>query len=395
MEQEKKERITFLTEMFSCVGNLYLWSYKYDGTLIETNCEYSIIKAIFDNRAVIQEVLPYSADEKMPLIVALEGLVVGCVFHEEQIYIVGPILDFYQAREKIGERLYSQDLGLKQKYELEAILKQLPAISNINFFPFVLMLHQCVTGEKLEQSDIQFLNKGEISQDLEMVGKSERRHTWMAEQALCNAVKMGDIEGYKTALSNAMKVSTGVQIKIKDPLWHAQFSAHAFIVKVVKAAIEGGLSAEIAYSKGDAYLQTIIESTTLTEIAGINHVMYEDFVLSVHENSKNPNISKQMQMCCDYILVHAEEKILLEDLASYIGYTVAHLSRKFKKELGISVSQYITTIKIEKAKRLLITTDLKIEEISEKLNYSSRAYFSELFLKETGLTPAQYRKNNV
>ena len=69
----------------------------------------------------------------------------------------------------------------------------------------------------------------------------------------------------------------------------------------------------------------------------------------------------------------------------------SYLSTKFKKETGMTLSQYIQEQKIEKAKSLLKTTDRSILEIATYLGFSSQGYFQNVFKKLTGMTPKEYR----
>ena len=68
-----------------------------------------------------------------------------------------------------------------------------------------------------------------------------------------------------------------------------------------------------------------------------------------------------------------------------------YLSTKFKKETGMTLSQYIQEQKIGKAKSLLKSTDRSILEIATYLGFSSQGYFQNVFKKLTGMTPKDYR----
>ena len=69
-----------------------------------------------------------------------------------------------------------------------------------------------------------------------------------------------------------------------------------------------------------------------------------------------------------------------------------HISRLFKEELGISPSDYIRNVKLDKAKNLLRFSDYSIIEISNYLSFSSQSHFSKLFFEDTGMTPKKYRE---
>ena len=104
--------------------------------------------------------------------------------------------------------------------------------------------------------------------------------------------------------------------------------------------------------------------------------------------------SAKIRLCCEYINTHLDEKITLEMMAEKSGYTISHLSKKFKAEVGCSIIDYIHNSKIEYAKNQLIGSDKEIEEISSELGIGTRSYFSTIFKKATGETPSDYRKKH-
>ena len=87
-----------------------------------------------------------------------------------------------------------------------------------------------------------------------------------------------------------------------------------------------------------------------------------------------------------------DRKIRTADLAGLVGYTEYYLTEKFKKETGVSISQYVRFAKIERAKVLLESTDMSVREIADKLAFNTVNYFIQSFRDTTGYTPAQYRK---
>ena len=128
------------------------------------------------------------------------------------------------------------------------------------------------------------------------------------------------------------------------------------------------------------------------ELNALTLAMYHDFIYRVHQLHANPNYSHAVQKCCDYIELSLNRKIRTADLAALVGYTEYYLTEKFKKETGQSVSSYIRYAKVERAKVLLSTTDLSIQEVSEHLAFSTVNYFIKSFRETVGYTPAQYRK---
>lgn len=90
---------------------------------------------------------------------------------------------------------------------------------------------------------------------------------------------------------------------------------------------------------------------------------------------------------------YSKEDFSLLDTAEYMNLSPQHLSRLFKKEVGITFVDYLTRVRTRKSIELLYQHDMKIYEISEKVGYSSQHYFSSVFKKETGMSPVDYRKN--
>ena len=94
-----------------------------------------------------------------------------------------------------------------------------------------------------------------------------------------------------------------------------------------------------------------------------------------------------------YIETHFKEELTRESLASEVFMNPDYLSKLFKKNTGSSLMDYVTKVRIERAKELLERTVLPISEIAIETGYSNTAYFTKMFKKYTnGITPREYRK---
>ncbi len=90
----------------------------------------------------------------------------------------------------------------------------------------------------------------------------------------------------------------------------------------------------------------------------------------------------------------ANPNLMLQDVASEVGISQSHFSTVFAQETGITFTQYLTGLRIAKAKELLEATPMRSSEIAFQVGYNDAHYFSYLFKKHTGLTPSEYRKSN-
>lgn len=93
-----------------------------------------------------------------------------------------------------------------------------------------------------------------------------------------------------------------------------------------------------------------------------------------------------------FISEHYREEIGRNEIARWLFLTPEHVSRMYKKQTGVSLTDYINMYRIEKAKALLEETESSVSEIAVKVGYDNFTYFSTLFKKYVGITPNQYRK---
>ena len=94
----------------------------------------------------------------------------------------------------------------------------------------------------------------------------------------------------------------------------------------------------------------------------------------------------------DYIERHYQEDIGLNELASHAGMSTAYLSVLFKAEVGESFIKYLTELRVKKAKSLL-KEGHKVKDVSDMVGYSNYRYFCDIFKKQTGQTPHEYKEN--
>ena len=111
------------------------------------------------------------------------------------------------------------------------------------------------------------------------------------------------------------------------------------------------------------------------------------------EKDKQNNLSKRaLSRVIEYINEHLADDISLQTLADIGGFNPSYLSRLFKQICNQTVSEYTTNMRMEKAKRLLSETNMKIQDISESVGYYAPQSFARTFRSDTGLSPIEYRE---
>ena len=94
-----------------------------------------------------------------------------------------------------------------------------------------------------------------------------------------------------------------------------------------------------------------------------------------------------------YMQEHLSEEISLSVLAETFHLSAQYISQLFRSEIGVGFLAYLTSIRMEKAKKLLVSTSLSIAEVSEQSGYGDYRVFTKTFKKSEGVTPSQYRRD--
>lgn len=165
------------------------------------------------------------------------------------------------------------------------------------------------------------------------------------------------------------------------PLGKATFNdKQRFISNIT--SLEGLLSKEDSLSAGycehlllDILFQIYFENHP-------EHTLNENFVC--HDTDVNNAIT--------YINKNLTEKILIDEICRNIGTNASTLNFKFRREFNLSIGQYIVRHRINKARKLLISTSYSVSEIAVRCGFQDVYYFSNVFKKMQGVSPSKYRK---
>lgn len=114
-------------------------------------------------------------------------------------------------------------------------------------------------------------------------------------------------------------------------------------------------------------------------------------VTHVDHSSSNDSIFSKV---VSYINSHYTGSCTVREIAEYCHCSQSHINHMIKKRVGTSVRKMINKLRIEEAKRLLISTDKSIGLIAEEIGFNEQNYFTKVFVEFTGTTPFKFRKNN-
>ncbi|MDR2940933.1 MAG: AraC family transcriptional regulator, partial [Clostridiales bacterium] len=110
-------------------------------------------------------------------------------------------------------------------------------------------------------------------------------------------------------------------------------------------------------------------------------------LIAAQSRPKNPLVKKAVA----HIRLHYTSDITLESIAAGIPVNPSHLSRIFKKETGEAITEYINKFRVEKAKELLLTSEILVYEAASTVGFKDSTYFSQVFKKYTGMSPKDFK----
>lgn len=216
-------------------------------------------------------------------------------------------------------------------------------------------------------------------------------HSYEMEQQYLSCVRNGD----PAAIQKAPRLTVlPIKAVLSDnPYKQFLYEMIALVTLVTRAAIEGGLDTEAAYTMSDLYIRQMDSTQTLDELLALTKNIAVDFAQKVKAHriqAENPR-NRSVQKAIEYIRGHLHAPIPLAELAAHVGLNDKYLSRLFLKETGIKLSAFIQRERVLEAQNLLEYSDYSLLEISNFLAFSSQSYFTKIFIKHCGMTPQQFR----
>ncbi len=180
----------------------------------------------------------------------------------------------------------------------------------------------------------------------------------------------------------------------ENPLRNAMYHFVSMTAMITRVCISHGLPQEEAYKMSDTFIQKADKLSTPEEVREFQSDMIMRYAKVMAQKQKNGVHSKQVVKCMDYIGQHLHDKITMEQLAEHVKLNETYLSKLFRKETGLSISEYIRNKRVEEAMALLRYSDKTSIEIATDLGFSSHSYFISVFKKVSGVTPKEYRNQN-
>ena len=202
-------------------------------------------------------------------------------------------------------------------------------------------------------------------------------------------------------------ISIGIRKSTFEKAFREILSGDLPISRYFRSAMAGKQNNEIFFMEAldDFSLQLLLmmyrqQKVGTVEANKINDHLIQSFIYYIAEKSTDETMFGTAEFLRDKtwdIRMHMVENFRTATLAStakHFHYSESYLSRLISRQLGMSFSQLLQTIRLEKSCELLINSDIRITDLCEQVGYDNESYYIQLFRKTYGITPLQYRKRN-
>lgn len=314
--------------------------------------------------------------------------------------IVGPAFNVPVTEQIVRQYMRELMIPLDHREQLTESLSSIPRTSHHQFAKYLAFLYQCLNHKEADLQDFytedevytRSRNQRQTDNRIDDMENANLHNSYRFELEMYQLIKNGNADRLKDFLyTSSMSLKEGKMAH--SPVRHTK---NVFITTAAKAgflgAIPGGVDIEKTYQLIDYYIQECEQLQTIEEITHLQYMMIVDFCQRAGETHIPDGISSEVYQCMNYIRSHTNEPVSIDDVAKQVHRSSSHMMRRFKEELGIHIGAFITRCKLEEAKSLLTYGDKSLAEISSYLCFSSQSYFQNVFKKQYGITPMQYRK---
>ena len=207
------------------------------------------------------------------------------------------------------------------------------------------------------------------------------------ENQLMNHIKSGNSE----IISNIIgKLFRGLRSGSNVPVDYVQSICVEMVCIASRTVQDMGANPEDIIGKLSGVLDLIYKKENIDELQKYMADIFIDITLYISKkyNQKNSRVISRIR---EIIEERYYENISVAKISEEVFLTPNYISMMFKQEMNETISEYLTKVRMEQAKKLLKSTDLRILEIAEKVGYEDANYFSKVFKKYTGILPQKFR----
>lgn len=290
-------------------------------------------------------------------------------------------------------------LKIAQKHKIEAASYRLPYCELKTFLEAMKLLLYEETGEKVCLSELYTKQQPEPEQQ-----KFFKKKRWMEkgghlhnpyqhEQKKLGSIRAGNLKLLEECQNEVWPGEIG---QLADnPLRQEKNLSIVVISIACRAAIDGGVAPQKAFSMSDVFISNIERMTQVLPIQAAVVEYEREFARAVEQVKHDSEHNRYVERAKEYVAEHIDESIRVVQIGEALGINENYLTGLFHKYEGITLQHYIRKEKVRQAKELLLYSSYSCSEIAALLCFSTQSHFSSAFKREVGMTPAKYRESKI
>lgn len=308
--------------------------------------------------------------------------------------IAGPFINETLNESKINNIIRQNKLPIKIKTRLADYFENLSVIDINRCYYCGKLLEYLYGSNTTENRNMDYSKDCIFTSDEYFSEMIKNRETlfhhppYFLEQELLSKIKSANLSG---AMAVLREINSLKRTRLsRDALRSVKNSLICSITLFTRAAIEGGVMPEAAFTLSDSLILAIEDMHIISELIGYEYTAAEQFIKIVRDQS-NRNYSDIIQQAISYIYENLTSKLTLRKISDTIYVHPNYLSSLFKKEVGINLPDYIMKTRVDESKYYIRYTNTKISDIAMFYQFCNQSYFTRVFKKWTGRTPNEYR----
>ncbi len=211
------------------------------------------------------------------------------------------------------------------------------------------------------------------------------------EKELIDLIKIGDRKKAKVLLDEMLGTAL---FRSHEHIGILKARVLEIIFAIARAAVEAGANLEEILGFKYQYVQNLSKDDSHETLYYFLMKAFDQLFERIYQN-RNIQHTRIFTKAKEYIWSNYNQEISLNHLAGAVGINAYYLSHLFRKEMGTSFLEYLTSVRMSIAKSLLKQTALSIMEICLEVGYQDPSHFAKIFKKKEGIHPTEYRKRLI
>ncbi|OBZ15761.1 AraC family transcriptional regulator [Bacillus sp. FJAT-26390] len=316
---------------------------------------------------------------------------------KDHILLLGPCVFDKITKATIYDYLIMNKVPRQLEEKMRSYLLSLPFYNKWTISRFGQMLYYLLVKKRVELNDIRYFTplSSDIESELQQQVTNQKmdeflHHDNKYENIIRQLIQEGRLDALEKFMASVPELQGGGIVARNNPVRNEKNLAIVCVTLASRAAMDGGLHSEIAYTLSDMSIQQIESDHNFNTFTETIKKVFKEYAKQVMQ-AKEHQYSKAVFKVEKYIYNNLYQKLSVQEIADNVGLSTDYLSKQFKKETGMTIVEYILQEKIKEAKNLMNYSNLSISEISNHLQFFDQSHFIRVFKRICGKTPKQYK----